>query len=155
MKYLSCFLMILLLSTMSSCKFIKEKKIFGKKKAQQAELLAQQKMIREADSLRKIQEHLKAIENARLDSIRLAEETRLVQASKYNIIVGAFITPEYARAWADEYRKRGYDAKIIQMEGGRFELVAAESHESVGKAIQRLNQFRDTEEVDSWIYSRK
>jgi hypothetical protein len=154
MRYLGLFLVILMLASMPSCKFLREKKIIGRKKTELAELQAQQKMIRTADSLKKVQELLQAIENARLDSIRLAEEQRLALASRYNIIVGAFITPEYARAWADEYRSRGYDAKIIPMEGGRFELVAAESHESPGKAIRRLNQFQDTVQIDAWIYKK-
>ncbi len=154
MRYLGLFIVILMLAPMSSCKFLREKKIIGRKKTELTELQAQQKMIRTADSLKKVQERLQAIENARLDSIRLAEEQRLALASRYNIIVGAFITPEYARAWVDEYRNRGYDAKIIPMEGGRFELVAAESHESAGSAIRRLNQFQDTVQIDAWIYKK-
>ena len=66
-----------------------------------------------------------------------------------------FITPEYARQWVDEYRSRGYDAKIIQKENSRFSLVSAESHESVRRAIARVNQFQDTVEMDSWIYTRR
>jgi hypothetical protein len=154
MRFLGLFFLILMLAPISSCKFLREKKIIGRKKTELAEMQAQQKMIRTADSLKKVQEHLQAVENARLDSIRLVEEQRLALASQYNIIVGAFITPEYARAWADEYRNRGYDAKIIQMEGGRFELVSAESHESAGRAIRRLNQFQDTVQIDAWIYKK-
>jgi len=154
MKYLTLIIVILILASTPSCKFLREKKIIGRKKTELAELQAQQKMVRTADSLKKVQEQLQAIENARLDSIRFAEEQRLALASRYNIIVGAFITPEYAREWADEYRNRGYDAKIIPMEGGRFELVAAESHESAGMAFRRLNQFLDTVQIDAWIYRR-
>lgn len=154
MKYAAFLLMIVILSTASSCKFLREKKIIGRKKTELAELKAQQKMVRTADSLKKVQEQIQALENARLDSIRIAEEQRQALASRYNIIVGAFLTPEYASAWADEYRSRGYDARIIPMEGGRFELVAAESHETAGKAIRRVNQFQDTVQVDAWIYRK-
>jgi len=38
----------------------------------------------------------------------------------------------------------GYDAKIIKMEGSRFELVTAESHDNFRRAVNRLNQFQDT-----------
>ncbi len=154
MKYVVFLLVAVILSTMPSCKFLREKKIIGRKKTELAELKAQQKMVRTADSLKKVQEQIQALENARLDSIRIAEEQRQALASRYNIIVGAFITPEYARAWADEYRNRGYDARIIPMEGGRFELVAAESHETAGKAIRRVNQFQDTVQIDAWIYRK-
>ena len=116
---------------------------------------AKQDSIRVADSIRQVKDRLLAIENARLDSIRSAEEELRALSSKFNIIVGSFITPEYAKAWAEEYRNRGYDAKIIKMEGGRFELISAEAYESVRKAVSRLDRFRDTVQVDAWIYNKK
>jgi len=152
MTRIAAIILLALIVSLPSCKFFREKKLFGRKKAELAEQLADQKRIRVADSLKIVQERLQALETARLDSIRLAEEARLAQASKYNIVVGSFITPEYARQWVDEYRSRGYDAKIVQMEGSRFELVVAESYEGVGKAIKRLSQFQDTVQLDAWIY---
>lgn len=155
MKYLSIILVLLIFATAPSCKFLREKKIIGRKKTEQAELLEKQRQARIADSLRKVRELNEARESARLDSIRIAEEQRLAMASRYNIVVGAFITPEYARQWADEYRSRGYNPEIIQMEGGRFELVVAEAYENAGEAIRRVNQFQDTVQIDAWIYSKK
>lgn len=155
MKYLSLFLLAIVLVSLPSCKFFNLRKLFGHKADTMAVWQARQDSIRVADSINAVRARLQAIEDARLDSIRLAEEARLSRASKYNIIVGAFITPEYARAWADEYRNRGYDVAIIPMEGSRFELVSAEVHEKAGKAISRLNQFQDTIQVDAWIYKKK
>jgi hypothetical protein len=155
MNRITAIILLALIFSLPSCKFFKEKKLFGRKKAELAQQIAEQKRIRIADSLKLVQERLQLLENARLDSIRLAEEARLAQASKYNIVVGSFITPEYARQWVDEYRSRGYDAKIVQMEGSRFELVVAESYEGVGKAIKRLNQFQDTVQIDAWIYKKR
>jgi hypothetical protein len=154
MRHLTLLVLIILLAAMPSCKFFKGKKLFGKKADTMVVWQARQDSLRLADSLNKVNERLKAIENARLDSIRLADEERLALASKYNIIVGAFITPEYARAWLEEYRSRGYDAKLIPMEGSRFELVSAEAYDKVGKAIKRLNQFQDTIQIDAWIYRK-
>ena len=155
MKNLPAILLIVLLMALPSCKYFKGWKLFGRKKAELTRLIEQQRMVRVADSLKLVKDKLQAIEQARFDSVRLAEEERLALASKYNIIVGAFITPEYAKAWAEEYRNRGYDAKIIKMEGGRFELVSAAAYESVGKAYSQLEKFRDTVQVDAWIYNKK
>lgn len=156
MRYLSGLLLIIMLAAMPSCKYFKGKKLFGNKKAREmAEMKAMQDSIRVADSIRLGQERILAIENARIDSIRLAEEAKTALASRYNIIVGSFLTPEYAKAWADEYRSRGYDSKIIQKENSKFELVIAESHESLRKAASRLNQFQDTIQIDAWIYKKK
>jgi len=143
------------LITLPSCKFFRNRGLFNKKERTLAMLKAQQDSIRVADSLKRVQDRLMAIENARLDSIRLAEEEKLTLASRYNIIVGSFITPEYARAWAEEYRKLGYDTKILKLEGTNFEMVSAESHESFRRAVARLEQFRDTVQIDTWLYIKK
>lgn len=156
MRQLSAVFFILLLAVAPSCKYFNNKGLFGKKERTLASLLAQQDSIRIADSLNKIDEKLEAIENARLDSIRKDEEARLAagKKSKYNIIVGSFLTPEYAKSFAEFYRQQGYDANIIKKEGSNFELVSAESHASLSKAISRLRQFRDTVEIDAWMYIR-
>lgn len=156
MRYLTLFLLFILMAGTPSCKFFKDKKLFGRKKAEQEALREQQRMIREADSLRAVEEQLMALkQQARLDSIRLAEEERLALATRYNIVVGAFITPEYARDWADEYRNRGYEPSIIPLPGTSFELVVAEAHESAAKAFRRLYQFLDTVQIDAWVYEKK
>jgi hypothetical protein len=156
MRHLSAVLLILLLAVTPSCNFFKNKGLFGKKARALAALQAQNDSIRVADSLRTVQEQLLAIENAKRDSIRLQEEARNAaeKKSKYNIIVGSFITPEYARGLSENYRLQGYDSKIFKMEGSNFELVSAESHESLRKAISRLQQFQDTVEIDAWLYIR-
>jgi hypothetical protein len=41
------------------------------------------------------------------------------------------------------------------MEGGRFELVSAEAHDSFRKAVARLKEFQETIEVDAWMYIKK
>ena len=155
MKYLAAFLMVILLATLPSCKYFKGKKLFHKKKDVMAEWMIKQDSIRVADSIKRVQDRLLEIENARMDSIRLAEEAQRNLASKYNIIVGSFVTPEYAKDWVEEYHNRGYDAKIIKLEGTSFELVSAETHESFRKAVSRLNQFQDTVQVDAWMFIKK
>ncbi len=155
MRQFSAIVFVLLLVTMPSCKFLKEKNPFGKKKKDNIELmLARQDSIRSADSVRKAQDNLLALENAKLDSIRLAEEKATVQDAnrKYNIIVGSFYTPEYARALAEDYRSKGYNPAIIQMQRSRFELVSIESYDSFNQTVTRLKEFQATLEPDAWIY---
>ena len=157
MRHLSAILLIVLLIVLPSCKNIRERGLFGKKAKTLAALQAQQDSIRVADSIRIVQKRLEAIEEARRDSLKMVEEARLsLEAQfKYNIIVGSFITPEYAKAWAEEYRQKGYDTKIISMDGSKFELVAAESHEHFNRALARLLQFQDTVDIDTWMYIKK
>jgi hypothetical protein len=157
MRHVSAIVLIFLLAVAPSCKFFKNIGLFGKKEKSLTVLRAQQDSIRAADSIKKVQESLLAVENAKMDSIRLETLARqaAMKASKYNIIVGSFITPEYAKGHSEAYRQQGYDTKILKMEGSNFELVSAESHQSLRKAISRLSQFQDTVEIDAWIYVLK
>jgi hypothetical protein len=155
MRHLLIILVIALLIVLPSCKFFKAGGLFGKKARTMAILKAQEDSIRVADSLQKIKERLMANENAKLDSIRNADEARLAMESKYNIIVGSFLTPDYAKGLAEEYRKQGYDPKIIKMEGGRFDLVSIEGYANFRKAVSRLKQFQDTVQFESWMYVKK
>lgn len=151
MRLLSAVILVLVLASLPSCKFFREK-VFGKKARTLAEMQARQDSIRVADSIRKAQDRLLALENARLDSLRLAEEARLANETKYNIIVGSFVTPEFAKSFASEYDVMGYHTRIIKPAGSKFELVAAEGHKSLRTAMQRLSGFQDTVQVESWIY---
>ncbi len=157
MRNLSAFVVILLLVVFPSCKYFKGRGLFGSKADTMAVWHARQDSLRIADSIKKVHDQLMAIENAKLDSVRKADAERLAWGKKYkyNIIVGSFITPEYAKGFAEVYRKQGYDARILKIEGSRFQLVSVEAHEHLMKAIARLKEFQDTISIDAWLYIRK
>jgi len=156
MRHLTPFILIFMLLTVTSCKYFKGKKLFGRKADTMAVWQARQDSTRVADSIMKVQQQLLAIENARLDAVRVAEEKNAWELkNRYNIIVGAFITPEYASGLNEVYKQRGYNSRIIKVQGSRFELVCAESHESFRTAVERLKQFQDTIEIDSWMFIKK
>lgn len=141
-----------------SCKKIRERGLFGKRARTLEMLLAQQDSIRVADSIKRADKMRRAVEEARLDSlIRAEQEKAAYEASlkRYNIVVGSFVIPEYAQAWAEEFRKMGYDPQIMHKADSKFDLVVAESHEHYAPAARRLEQFRDTVEIDAWLYVRK
>jgi len=150
---ITIFIAFLLLT--GSCKFIEEKGWFGKSKADtMAVWLARQDSIRIADSIRNEEARLRAVEQARLDSIQAAEQAQREweERFKYHIIVGGFLTPEYAEDYLEYYRSMGYDAKIIQGPDERFRLISAEVHENLNRARQRLYQYQDTVDFEAWLY---
>ncbi len=157
MKHSSLLVLILLMVLFPSCKFLKEKGIIGKKDRALAKMMAVQDSIRVADSLKQVQEKLMAIENAKLDSLRKVEEERLALEAKlkYNLIVGSFLTPEYAKELSEEYRKMGYNPQIIKIDESNFQFVAAEAHNSFNTAVARLRQFQDTVQIDTWMFIKK
>jgi hypothetical protein len=140
-----------------SCKNIRERGLFGKKARSLEMLMAQQDSIRKADSLKRVENRLKAIEEAYLDSLQQAKEEKLANEARnrYNIIVGSFLTPEYAAGWAEEYRKQGYDPEVIEPSDSEFDLVVVESYDRYAVAAERLERFQDTVELDAWLYVRK
>jgi hypothetical protein len=150
MRHLSAFLLIVILIGMPSCKYFKK----DNKAKTMAIMKAQADSIRVADSLKKIQDQ---IMNARLDSARKADEERLAfdAAHKYNIIVGSFLTPEYAKGLSEEYRSKGYEPKILKKEGSKFEFVSIEAFDSFKKAFAKLKQYQDTVQFEAWLYVKK
>jgi hypothetical protein len=151
MRHLSVIGLILFLAILPSCKFFNKK---DKEKATLALLLARQDSVRVADSIRTAQENLVAMENAKIEEEKKAAE-ELILKSKYNVIVGSFKTPEYAKKLAEVYRTKGYNPTILKMQGSTFELVSAESHESLKKAISRQRELQQFEEKDAWVYISK
>lgn len=154
MRQLAVFVLIMLLVVLPACKFLREKGLLGRKTDTMAVWQAKLNNMKIADSIRKVQDRLLALENAKLDSIKNSDQEREVWESKfrYNIILGSFVTPEYARSFSDDLSKKGYKTKIIKLEGTKFEMVSAEAHDSFGNAVSRLNQFHDTVSIDAWIY---
>ncbi len=155
---IAVFLTLIILT--GSCDFLRKKGLIGKSKAEkQAIEIALQDSIRAADSIKAIEEQMRiqALEQARLDSVRVAEQAQLEKESrfKYHIIVGGFLTPEYAEDYLKYYRSMGYDAQIIYGPQNRFNLVSAEVHETLNSAIRRLYQYQDTVEFEAWLYIKE
>jgi DNA-binding transcriptional MocR family regulator len=157
MRHLLSIILIMLLMLLPSCKYFKGGGLFGKKADRTAVLLARQDSTRVADSLNKVKNELQVLENEKLVAAQKAEVERKAQEPKYryNIIVGSFETPENAKRLADVYRQKGYDPKIIKLEGSKFDLVSAETHDSFRKAAARVREFQESVELDAWLYLKK
>ena len=138
----------------SSCEFVKKKGWFGSGKTDTMEIyLHRQDSIRIADSLQKVIDRQKAIEQARLDAIQKAELERLARLArfKYHIVVGSFLTPPYADEWSDYYNSMGYDTEILKA-GNAFNLVSARKYDNMKDAVIDLRHFMDTVQIDAWVY---
>ncbi|MCK4631184.1 MAG: hypothetical protein KAT40_07060 [Bacteroidales bacterium] len=138
----------------SSCKFVKEKGWFGLKNADTMDAyLRKQESIHIADSISKVIAKQKAIEQARQDSINNAEQERLERLSrfKYHIVVGSFITPQYADEWSIYYNSIGYGTEILKADN-EFNLVSARKYDNMKDALIDLEHFMDTVQIDAWVY---
>lgn len=157
MRHYTSILVIVAVIFSSSCKSPGERGVSGKKQKTLEMLKAEQDSVLRADSLKRNERRLQAIEEARRDSIKLAEQELQtnVTGSKYNIVVGSFFTPDNARKKAEEYRAQGYKAKVIVTEGNNNELVVIESYDQLSKAEERLRFIQSNVKKDAWIYVLK
>jgi hypothetical protein len=53
---------------------------------------------------------------------------------------------------AEEDKRKGYNAQILQKKGSMFELVSAESFSNRSSALKRLREFNTYIMPDAWIY---
>lgn len=148
------FILFAISMAFSSCKFVKEKGWFGQKNADTMDAyLRKQDSIHIADSISKVIAKQRAIEQARQDSINKVEQERLERLArfKYHIVVGSFITPQFADEWSVYYNSMGYGTEILKA-GNEFNLVSARKYDNMNDAVYDLERFKDTVQVDAWVY---
>jgi hypothetical protein len=71
--------------------------------------------------------------------------------SKVHIIVGAFKNSSYADEYSSEMKGRGYDGNILAGPYN-FNLVTANSFESIRSALNALGDIRDQVIETAWLY---
>jgi len=155
MKKLSLVLLAGILLLTPSCDFMKSINPFGKKSREAEALRQQQEAFRVADSIRVANETQAEAERARQAEIANAAEEASRAASGYHVIVGSFLTPAYADAWLGHIKGLGYDATLVDMNGGRWQLVSAKSFPDLHTAYNALGTIQDNINGDAWVYRKK
>lgn len=155
MKKLSLLVLAGILLLTPSCDFMKSINPFGKKAREAEALRQQQEAFRIADSIRVVNEKQAEAERARQAELEraAAEEARI--ASGYHVIVGSFLTPAYADAWLEHIRGFGYNATIVNMDGGRWQLVSAESFPDLRGAWNALGRIQDNINGEAWVFKNQ
>jgi cell division protein FtsN len=155
MKRLILVLLAVIMLLTPSCDFMKSINPFGKKKRQTEALQKQQEAFRVADSVRVANEQAAAAEKARQDEMdRIAREEAL-ELSNYHVIVGSFLTPEYAEDWLAHIKSLGYDARLVDMNGGRWHLVSAKSFGTLREAWNGVESIQENINGEAWVYKRE
>jgi cell division protein FtsN len=155
MKRLTIVLLAGILLLTPSCDFMKSINPFGKKKRQTEALQKQQEAYRVADSIRIVNEQAAAAEQARQAELARLAEQEAAELSKYHVIVGSFLTPAYADDWLSHIKGLGYDARIVEMDGGRWRLVSAKSFGDLHDAWKALGPIQDNINGDAWVYKKE
>lgn len=137
-----------------SCDFMKSINPFGRKAREAEALRKQQEAFRVADSIRVANEKIEAEKARQAELARIAEQ-EAAEMSKYHIIVGSFLTPAYADAWLEHIKEFGYDARIVDMDGGRWHLVSAKSFGDAHSAYSAINTIQDKIDSEAWVFRKK
>ena len=77
-----------------------------------------------------------------------------MNGDKYYMIVGCFLTPQYADAYSEKIGAMGYNTQIISRPDG-FNMVAAQSYNNFRDAVNDLSSFRSNVQVNSWVYVKR
>ena len=152
MKKLSLLLLAGILLLTPSCDFMKSINPFGKKAREAEALRQQQEAFRIADSIRVVNETQAEAERARQAELARAAEEEVRAVSGYHVVVGSFLTPAYADAWLEHIRGFGYNAVIVNMNGGKWQLVSAQSFPDLHGAWNALGGIQDKINSEAWVY---
>jgi len=128
---------------------------FGKKAREVETLRQQQEAFRVADSIRVANEKQAEEERLRQAELTVTATEEAAAVSGYHVIVGSFLTPAYADAWLEHIKGFGYNATLIDMDGGRWQLVSAESFADLHAAWNALGRVRNNINSDAWVFRQE
>jgi cell division protein FtsN len=154
MKKLSLVILAVVLLLTPSCDFMKSINPFGKKTREAEALRQQQEAFRIADSIRVAGEKQAEVERQRQAELAREAESQARLMSGYHVIVGSFLTPAYADEWLKHIRTFGYDAQIIDMNDGRWQLVSASSYPDLHQAWNALESITEKIDSEAWIFKK-
>lgn len=154
MKRLSLVFLAAVLLLTPSCDFMKSINPFGKKTREAEALRQQQEAFRIADSIRVAKEKDDEAERARQAELAMAADEQTRVMTGYHVIVGSFLTPAYASAWLEHIRSFGYDAQLIDMNGGEWQLVSAQSFSDLHAAWNSMAGIQDKINGEAWVFRK-
>ncbi len=155
MKRLILVLLAVIMLLTPSCDFMKSINPFGKKKRQTEALQKQQEAYRVADSIRVAEEQAAAADKARQEELNRIAEQETVELGNYHVIVGSFLTPAYADEWLGHIKNLGYNAQLVDMNGGRWRLVSAKSFATLREAWNSVSGIQENINGEAWVYKKE
>jgi len=137
-----------------SCDYVKSHNPFTKKAREAEALRLQQEAARLADSIRVANENIAREMERQAELARIAEQEAL-ELEKYHVIVGSFLTPEYATAWLNHCNQLGFTSKVVEMDGGRWSLISVGSYDNIHDAWNALDRIQETAGGEAWVFKKE
>ena len=137
-----------------SCDYVKSHNPFTKKQREAEAMRLQQEAERLADSIRFANENAAREIERQAELARQAEQEAMEQ-EKYHVIVGSFLTPEYADGWLAHCNQLGFTSKLVEMDGGRWRLVSVGSYDNIHDAWNALSRVQETAGGEAWVFKKE
>ena len=171
--------MAILMLTMPSCRYLKQKLKLGEYSLKAAIEWAKADSARVADSLKRITPDRKVIERKLPDSVKKAISRKKAfektltdslmsiddsyppqgdNSPGFYIITGSFANHANALKESGKYSAQGFNTTILPVtgnDGSRLDLVSVKTFTDYGEAQKFLKGFKGIYDQGAWIYSKR
>lgn len=147
MKTLRLTFIVLVVLSLSSCKFFKQQKWFSK----------------DVDTLLTVEEPIiEPIDSTQIETI--VQETEPITTNetsygytsdKFYMVVGSFLSEQLAGKYAKKIQELGYQPQIIYSSSLGFYRVSAKSYNDFTSAVGDIPNFRDNVTPRAWVHVKK
>jgi hypothetical protein len=149
MKTLRLFAIIMIVASLSSCKFFKQQRWFSK----------------DVDTLLTVEEELPVPDDT-LQIETIVQETEPIASTsgqttygygndKFYMVVGSFLSEQLANKYAQKMQELGYQPQIIYSNSQGFYRVSAKSYNNFASAVGDISNFRDNVTPRAWVHVKK
>jgi cell division protein FtsN len=152
MKTLRLTFIILIVLSLSSCKFFKQQKWFSKDV--DTLLTAEQPIVEPVPDSTQIQTIVQETEPI-TSPIASGETTYGYGNDKFYMVVGSFLSEQLANKYAKKMQEAGYQPQIIYSNSSGFYRVSAKSYNDFTSAVNDISNFRDNVTPRAWVHVKK
>jgi hypothetical protein len=151
MKAFKYLLLIVFVTSLSSCKFIKKQKLFSKGVDT---LLTQPVGVVETAPMADTQEIVQIVQE--MEPVKIVNETGVGYTSdSYYMVVGSFLSEKLAMKYAKTILNMGYQPQVIYSASTGFYRVSAKSYTDFKTAINDIANFRSTVTNRAWVHVKR
>jgi lipoprotein NlpI len=148
MKTLRLLAVLMVVFSLSSCKFFKQQKWFSK---DVDTLLTAQDATLEPDT---VMPEIETIVQE-TEPVKTGQATYGYGNDQYYMVVGSFLSEQLANKYAQKMVSLGYNPQIVYSSSLGFYRVSAKSYTDYNTAINDIPDFRDDVTPRAWVHIKK
>ena len=151
MKTLRLIAIIMIVFSLSSCKFFKQKKWFSKDVDTLLTTEAPKGPEPDTTHIETIVQETEPISSPVVSN----EPTYGYGNDKFYMVVGSFLSEQFANKYAKKIQEQGYQPQIIYSNSLGFYRVSAKSYNDYKTAVNDIENFRNNVTPRAWVHVKK